>query len=482
MTSARTATKTASKKTAAKKIAARKQATKKAGASSRATVRMYRQGLGDCFLITLPRNNGKDFFILIDCGVILGTQGAQEMMKKVVTDIGKVTDNHIDLLLVTHQHWDHLSGFLQANDEFEQIKIDEVWFAWTEDPKDSLAKKLGAEHGKMKMALTAAAAQYEMASDSGASQQVYDLLGFFGAAGQGTTTDALNYVKKKVTKQAFCKPTDPPIVVPGVAARFFVLGPPHDEKMIKRFNPSKANPETYGLDGANRFLLDSLSITSEIAQTGPFDQQFQIPTVVARQMKFFQDHYWGEDNDAKLSSAAVGIRDELCPTADQGWRRVDGEWLGVTSDLALMLDNATNNTSLALGIELDGGEVLLFAADAQVGNWLSWQDLSWEVDGKTVTGPDLLAKTHLYKVGHHASHNATLRKLGLEQMTNLKIALVPVDHDMAVKKRWGNMPFPDLLSALETATDGFVLRVDKPVPEKHAAKVVADDLYYQVSV
>lgn len=48
--------------------------------------------------------------------------------------------------------------------------------------------------------------------------------------------------------------------------------------------------------------------------------------------------------------------------------------------MALMLDSATNNTSLVLGIELDPGEVLIFAADAQVGNWLSWQDLSSQVD------------------------------------------------------------------------------------------------------
>jgi hypothetical protein len=36
-------------------------------------VRMYRQGLGDCFLITLPRKNAKPYYIMIDCGVILGT-------------------------------------------------------------------------------------------------------------------------------------------------------------------------------------------------------------------------------------------------------------------------------------------------------------------------------------------------------------------------------------------------------------------------
>ena len=57
------------------------------------------------------------------------------------------------------------------------------------------------------------------------------------------------------------------------------------------------------------------------------------------------------------------------------WRRVDGDWLQVASDLALQLDSATNNTSLALAIErIADGKVLLFPADAQQGNWLSWHD------------------------------------------------------------------------------------------------------------
>ena len=39
-------------------------------------VRMYRQGLGDCFLVSLPRHNCQTFYLLIDCGVILGTSNA----------------------------------------------------------------------------------------------------------------------------------------------------------------------------------------------------------------------------------------------------------------------------------------------------------------------------------------------------------------------------------------------------------------------
>jgi hypothetical protein len=50
-----------------------------------------------------------------------------------------------------------------------------------------------------------------------------------------------------------------------------------------------------------------------------------------------------------------------------------------------------------LGIVLAGGDVLLFPADAQVGNWLSWQDLDFRVkeadSTRRVTGPQLLSRT-----------------------------------------------------------------------------------------
>ena len=123
--------------------------------------------------------------------------------------------------------------------------------------------------------------------------------------------------------------------------------------------------------------------------------------------------------------------------------------MGVATTLAMQLDQDTNNTSLVLAFELgpkkQGGPVLLFAADAQVGNWLSWQDVTWTFEGRTITGPDLFKRTILYKVGHHASHNATLRKLGLEAMAKLELALVPTDAKMAAKVKWGTLPWPPLL-------------------------------------
>src|SRR5262249_10328039 len=150
----------------------------------------------------------------------------------------------------------------------------------------------------------------------------------------------------------------------------------------------------------------------------------------------------------------------------------------------LQLDSLTNNTSLVIAIELEpGGDVLLFAADAQVGNWLSWQDLKWTIDGKTVTGPDLLNRAIFYKVGHHGSHNATLKDKGLEEMKNLRVAMIPVNHEMAVKKRWGKMPLEELVAALKKQAKGVVLQVDdKAMPASH--ENVAEDpgkLFYEVT-
>ena len=94
-------------------------------------------------------------------------------------------------------------------------------------------------------------------------------------------------------------------------------------------------------------------------------------------------------------------------TAD--WRRIDRDWLYSAEQLALDMSDYTNNSSLVLAFELGkGGKVLLFAADAQRGNWKSWAKKGWTEGGKKVTVKNLLSRTVLYKVGHHGSHNATL--------------------------------------------------------------------------
>lgn len=441
------------------------------GASFRAKVRMYRQGLGDCFLITIPRDDGGSYFIVIDCGVILGTTDAAKMMTDVVQDIIAATNGHIDLLIATHEHWDHLSGMVQAKalwQDKSKLTVDQVWVGWTENPADELANQLRQEHQSFRAKLAMAASRMRAAGGSETADEVMGMLELFGAAGSGTTTDALNVVKGLSQNVRYCLPQDAPVTLTGTSVRAYVLGPPHDQKLIMKFNPSASQPETYGMDAmkAAAGLLDVALDDSD--ESAPFDDTFRIPLDPAKQMRFFQQYYWGEAGDS----------DEK----NQSWRRIDTSWLDASSSLALQLDSATNNTCVVLAFELDGGDVLLFAADAQVGNWLSWQALTWTVNGNTITGPDLLKRTIFYKVGHHGSHNATLRQLGLEEMTGLKYAFVPVNHEMALKKRWGQMPFAPLLDRLGEKTDQQVVRIDEDVPQKLATIVASTTLYYEISL
>jgi hypothetical protein len=104
--------------------------------------------------------------------------------------------------------------------------------------------------------------------------------------------------------------------------------------------------------------------------------------------------------------------------------------------------------------------VLLFAADAQIGNWLSWADLKW--DDPKINTDGLLARTVFYKVGHHASHNATL-VAGLERMTSPDlVAFIPVnkrDPNITKKNGW-KMPATNLFKRLTEKTQHRVLQMD----------------------
>jgi hypothetical protein len=230
------------------------------------------------------------------------------------------------------------------------------------------------------------------------------------------------------------------------------------------------------MDGLGMFM-DGAGTALDMKDDGrPFDQQYEIPFVYAQtapDLTFFRTNYFQPKGDAP-----------------DDWRRIDGDWLAGATEMALQLDSLTNNTSLVLAIELEpGGDVLLFAADAQVGNWLSWDELSWQVDGKTVNTEDLLKRTVFYKVGHHGSHNATLKEKGLERMINLQVAMIPVNHEMAVKKHWGKMPLEELVKALQKQGNGLVLQGDDVrTPDLRGVHVdVADQmtddgkpLYYEV--
>jgi Metallo-beta-lactamase superfamily len=473
------------------------------GARARASVRVYCQGLGDCILVRVTRQRGGDFKLLIDCGVVLGTDGAirkiTEVVENVVNDTKEKPDDpkgKIDILAITHEHWDHLSGFNQAANSFEKLSVDSVWVAWTEDPNDDLAKQLKRELGKAEEALATCAAAFHATGDGATVDLLSDIaLTAFGAAAaaSGTSTKAAFDKAKAMAEVKICWPSGDPFEIADANARIYVIGPPHDSKLIRKINPSTTSPETYGIamngEGALPLgIISALDCRKAVAvetspltddSKAPFHPRVTIPLGPKGQPWSFDDGRSVDKDDWKRIDDF--LRENYYGRDD--WRRIDGDWLGPATELALALQSYTNNTSLVLALELGDvgkGDVLLFAADAQVGNWESWQTWQWEKDGNKVTGPDLLKRTIFYKVGHHGSHNATLKEHGVDQMVALKAAIIPVDEKEALKKRWGRMPLPGLIAALEKrATPAIVLRTDQK-PADPPDNIVIGDNYFEV--
>src|SRR5882762_11963661 len=90
-------------------------------------VRMYRVGFGDCFLLTLPDAH----HVVVDCGV--HSQGDIQTIERAVDDIVHTTGGRVALLIATHAHQDHISGFGAYEVQFRELEIEEVWLPWTED-------------------------------------------------------------------------------------------------------------------------------------------------------------------------------------------------------------------------------------------------------------------------------------------------------------------------------------------------------------
>src|SRR5215208_5549940 len=89
-------------------------------------IRMYRVGFGDCFLLSLPAENGESAdryrHILIDCGVHTGGDIVGNM-EKVVDNIAEITERQLDIIVATHAHKDHISGFEKFKELFARFEL-----------------------------------------------------------------------------------------------------------------------------------------------------------------------------------------------------------------------------------------------------------------------------------------------------------------------------------------------------------------------
>jgi beta-lactamase superfamily II metal-dependent hydrolase len=360
-------------------------------------IRMYRVGFGDCFLLTLPEPGGAPRHVLIDCGV--HHRGDIKTLESVVKNIAEETGKQLAIVIATHAHRDHVHGFGRFAEVFRTFLIGEVWMPWTENPSDQEATKLRKKKLDMVAKLSA-----HFHGLSAADQTKFDtaMNAVANIAGNEKAMSELRngfHAGAKVTYYEAPATTENAGKIQGLTVRF--LGPPRNTEFLGRMDPPAGQKYLTGggTGGAGAALFASYSPSIEILKLPAAEEKY-------------------------VNEFAEASPDKL----------------------AFTLDSAVNNTSLVT-LFCYRGQTLLFAGDAQWGNWQNW------IHGEDAA--DLLSRVSFYKVSHHGSENATPIKM-VEHLTKGRFA--------AMVSTQG-APFPTiprlpLLTALDAKSGNRVARSD----------------------
>jgi beta-lactamase superfamily II metal-dependent hydrolase len=380
------------------------------------TIRMYSVGFGDCFLVTVRRPEDPPWRMLVDCGV--HGLGVRQPMGDVISDLlSEVSDTgtpRLDLVVVTHRHQDHVSGF--ADRRWQDVEVGEVWLPWSEDPGDPEAQRARTALDGMARTLALRLAGVDddvsqMALNSLSNEKAMSTLQQ-GFAGQ----PARSYLSADKPDRR-----DAPGLRRG---RIFVLGPTKDERAVRRMNPPRPERWFEGADGAagGRANADG---------DLPFDEPYVVRVGAAR---------------ADRAAYEQGYPD--LAVSDKLWTSLNPPAQADPLVTAAWLDRAINNTSLVFVLEV--GEVrVLFAGDAQ---WGVWEGILRNPDAR-----QLLAQVDAVKVGHHGSHNGTPRSLAESILRDDVVSLMSV----TPMSRWEAIPAPGLVESLNDDQRSLV-RADEP--------------------
>lgn len=484
-------------------------------------MRLYGQGLGDCFLLAFPRPGEpkNPCYLVIDCGVAKSTPEKDVRIQKVVENIHEATGGHIDILAVTHQHFDHISGFQDAWQQWKKIAVDALYLPWTEATAAQGEHSGTADFRKVleeaaKKAMEKAAELGILDIQPGFRAQA-DFLGVSVGAGGEKIKGPANMDEAMTFARELCPANihyfEPGDVfhLPGTDSHGYVLGPPLPDKVNAKgkkyiellvdgaegvmysYGPLGMKVDAGKPGGKNAFSLSDdhglpAMASALLAADGfqrqgdegfcPFAPDIRLDWDNAMAAPFFQEHYG--------DTAALGQNGK--------WRRVDSDWLVGAATLALRAGDFTNNVSLVLAFDLpDSKKMLLFPGDAQIGNWLSWHTIdAWRFrDASAPADPpaanddqtlmkNLLSRVVFYKVGHHASHNATIMDDGLEAMTHKDlVAYIPVSVPVAQDLMgYCPMPFYPVVRALQRKTKGRVFlptgQAVGPLPKGKSTKAL----------
>jgi beta-lactamase superfamily II metal-dependent hydrolase len=365
-------------------------------------VRMYRVGFGDCFLVSLPTKT-RVAHILVDCGV--HSHNNPNTINEAVADLQSATGGRLDIVIASHAHQDHISGFGTCKDAFSQMSIGEVWLPWTEDPTDAQATRIR----KKQMALVDSLRMHFAAhgASNGLRQQAQHMLANLNLASNDTSMrllkSGINGGKVRYL-EAGDNFTDAG-QIDGLTIK--ILGPPRDKKFLARMDPP----------AGDRFLRMGGGNGAADEDVRPFPG-------------------WTVKRGDLPVPLQLDAQDEAA---------LHGRSLALEG-LAFTIDQAMNNSSIVALMSF-GGQHLLFPGDAQYGNWAAW------LDGQDAA--DILSQVTFFKVAHHGSHNATPRR-ALDGMTDGKVAAMVSTQ----VKPWDTIPRGPLIKAIDAKTKKRWVRSD----------------------
>jgi len=392
-------------------------------------IRMYRVGFGDFFLLTVPATGGPKH-ILIDCGVhSKDTHSIQAAVKHMAAETG----SKLALIIVTHRHADHVTGFSKCKDVFKDFKVERIWMSWYENPNDTKAVALQANIAAMATQLSHALAARNDPEDAPYRNMIGNITEALSATGTQNPgafevlrgfpgNPPIDYYKAGDT------PTLPPgLVAAGLSA--MVLGPPNDSAIMSRTDNSK---EEY--------------LASEAATDDGRIRLFSRPFWIAPQK--YKNELIDADDIAAMQARVASVQPDMLAAR------------------AAVANNVINNQSLVTLFTFKG-KTLLFAGDAQWGNWANFlfgglTGTSLKAESKAILG-----KLDFYKVGHHGSTNAT-PKDALAAMRDGCVAMCST-----AVGAYNEVPRGPLITAIDQKTHKQLARSDQVTagdakPEKTA--------------
>jgi len=358
-------------------------------------VRMYRIGFGDFFLVTVPTGTGPAH-ILIDCGVHAANIGT---MDACVKDLAKETGGKLALVIATHFHADHLSGFASNYDDFAKFQVDAVWITNRLDPGNSDAAKFHAQVTSLAEQARLRLGARDDQQDPATAQALYKVQNALGiqmgaaAAGGGSNAKALKLLtqgfKNKPTPRYYQGGDDPelpPVLKGAITAQ--LLGPA----------PKDQATTFSGTDNKQNQYLTAMAETGVPETEGFFPFEKRWPATSADYPDdAFRSYRTEEEIEKKLKGTPADLEAAL-----------EAAQPDTMLALADAIDGTLNNQSLVVLFTCQGKK-LLFVGDAQWGNWSYWlygKAVTGKDSGITKNAKDILGSIDFYKVGHHGSTNA----------------------------------------------------------------------------